>query len=50
MDRLDCVFLMLVIMAIALIAHALDSPRCGPDQSPQIREPVYHHTGRSPTI
>ena len=42
MDRLDCVFLMLVICAIALIAHALETPRCGPGQSPQIREPLYH--------
>ena len=42
MDRLDCVFLLLVICAIALIAHALDAPRCGPGQPPQIREPLYH--------
>jgi hypothetical protein len=42
MDRLDCVFLMLVIITIALISHALDTPQCGPGQSPQIREPVYH--------
>jgi hypothetical protein len=33
---------MLVIITIALISHALETPRCGPGQAPQIREPVYH--------
>ena len=42
MDRLDCVFLLLVIITIALIAHALATPRCGPGQAPHIREPLYH--------
>jgi len=42
MDRLDCVFLLMVICAITLIAHALDTPHCGPDQAPRILEPLYH--------
>jgi len=42
MDRLDCVFLLMVIIAVTLIAHALDTPRCGPDRSPRILEPLYH--------